>query len=52
MTQQFQVFQGLPEDLVVRFAALKTGGATLISAITTDVAAKYIIFYTAAAPIA
>lgn len=52
MTQQFQVFQGLPEDLVARLYVLKAGGATLISTITSSVSAKYIIFYTAAAPIA
>ena len=51
MTQQFQVFQGLPEDLVTRLLALKTAGATLISVVTTSVSAKYVIFYTAAAPI-
>jgi hypothetical protein len=49
--QQFQVFQGLPEDLVLRLIALRTATATLISVVPSHVSAKYIIFYTAAAPI-
>ncbi len=46
MTQQFEVFLGLPEDLKLRLYALKTAGATLISVTTSSVSAKYIVFYT------
>lgn len=43
MTQSFEVFKGLPEDLVIRLNVLKAGGATIVQVVTTDVAATYLI---------
>lgn len=46
MTQYFEKFVGLPEDLVIRLDALKTSGKTISQVITTHVSAVYIIIYT------
>ena len=46
MVQVFEKFVGLPEDLVTRLNALKTGGKTISQVITTHVSAVYIIIYT------
>lgn len=43
MVQSFEKFVGLPEDLLIRLAALKAGGAEIVQVITTHVAATYII---------
>ena len=45
MTQTFEKFLGLPEDLIVRLNAIKTGGGTIVQVVTTDVAATYIIIW-------
>ena len=47
MVQTFEVFKGLPEDLVIRLNALKAGGAEIVQVVTTDVAATYLIIHKA-----
>lgn len=46
MVQWFEVWKGTPKDLRLRMLALKTAGATLVSAILTGAAANYLISYT------
>jgi hypothetical protein len=46
MTQKFEKFVGLPEDLIIRLTAIKTGGGTISNVITTHVAATYLIIWT------
>lgn len=45
MVQTFEIFLGLPQDLVIRLNALKAGGATIEQVVTTDVAATYLIIH-------
>ena len=44
--QHFEKFVGLPEDLMIRMEAIKTGGGTIVHVITSHVAATYIIIWT------
>lgn len=46
MTQKFEKFLGLPEDLIVRLNAIKTAGGVVNNVITSHVAATYIIIWT------
>ena len=44
--QTFELFKGLPADLVIRLNALKAASKTIVSVIVTHVSAEYIIIYT------
>jgi hypothetical protein len=45
MTQKFEKFVGLPEDLIVRLNAIKLGGGSISNVVTTHVAATYLIIW-------
>lgn len=45
MTQKFETFIGLPSDLVTRLNAIKAGGGSVSTVITSHVAAVYIIIW-------
>lgn len=45
MTQTFEKFVGLPEDLIIRLDAIKALGGTIEHVETTHVAATYLIIW-------